>query len=188
MKNNNILLQGRNISLRLITTKDISDYFKSGFQSIDEETQRCTGTKHIPTVEDITAYVNRIVQDDLRYDFLMIDSEGQIIGESVINEINPDTGCANFRIGIFKSENFGHGIGSEAIAMTIKFGFEELNLHRIELEVFSFNERAYRAYRRAGFIEEGRLREAELIDGQYCDVTIMGILHDDYIKKEKSQN
>lgn len=182
MKNNNILIQGKNISLRLITIEDIPDYYKRGFEIIDEETQRCTGTKHVPTEEQVEAYVKRIVEDDLRYDFLIIDSKGHIIGESVINEINPDTGCANFRIGIFKSENFGQGIGSEATALTIKFGFEEIKLHRIELEVFSFNERAYRAYRRAGFVEEGRLREAEIIDGKYCDVIVMGILREEYLK------
>ena len=184
MKNKNILIQGKNISLRLITIEDIPNYYKSGFEIVDKETQYYTGTKHVATEGQITAYVNRIVEDDSRYDFLIIDSKGQIIGESVINEINPDTGCANFRIGIFKSENFGQGVGSEAIAMTIKFGFEEIKLHRIELEVFSFNERAYRAYRRAGFVEEGRLREAELIDGKYCDVIIMGILSKDYLKNK----
>lgn len=181
MKNNNILIQGKNVSMRPITIEDIPNYYKSGFQSIDSEMQRLTGTKHTATEDEITAYVNRIVKDDSRYDFLIINSEGQIIGESVINEIDSDTKIANFRICIFKSNNFGNGVGSEVIPMTLKFGFEELKLHRIELEVFSFNKRAYRAYLRAGFIEEGRMREAELIDGEYCDVIIMGILRNEYL-------
>lgn len=180
MKTKKILIKGRDISLRLITTKDIPQYYKNGFESIDEEVQRYTGTKHIASEEEIRTYVHRIIEDDSRYDFLIINSEDEIIGESVINEIDSDTRCANFRICLFKSENCGQGIGAEAIQLTLKFGFEKLNLHRIELEVFSFNNRAYAAYCRAGFIEEGRRREAEFIDGQYCDVIIMGILHHEY--------
>src|SRR5690606_32167510 len=113
---------------------------------IDEEVQRYTGTKHIASEEEIRTYVHRIIEDDSRYDFLIINSEDEIIGESVINEIDSDTRCANFRICLFKSENCGQGIGAEAIQLTLKFGFEKLNLHRVELEVFSFNNRAYAAY------------------------------------------
>lgn len=180
MKSKSITIYGKHISLQLMKYEDISQYYKNGFESPDQEVQRYTGTKHIATEEEIRAYVEHIVEDDSRYDFLIISSEGQIIGESVINEIDADNRCANFRIALFKNEYCGQGIGTEAIQMTLEFGFEKLNLHRIELEVFGFNKRAYAAYRRAGFIEEGRKREAEFIDGQYCDVIIMGILHDEY--------
>lgn len=180
MKNKNIVIHGKNITLRLMENKDISEYYKNGFESIDKEVQQYTGTKHIGTEEEIRQYVERIVEDDSRYDFLIINAKGQIIGESVINEINNDNKSANFRIALFKSEYCGQGIGTEVIKMTLQFGFEKLKLHRIELEVFSFNERAYTAYRRVGFIEEGRKRDAEFINSQYCDVIIMGILHDEY--------
>lgn len=151
MKNKNIVIQGKKISLRLIKRSDIPEYYKSGFKSPDEEVQFYTGTIKTPTEDDIWAYVQKIVEDESRYDFLIIDSKGKIIGESVINEMDEELRCANFRIALFKSENCGQGAGSEAIQMTLQFGFEKLNLHRIELEVFSFNERAYRAYLRAGF-------------------------------------
>lgn len=180
MKDKNIIIPGKNISLRLITHKDICEYYKRGFQSPDKEVQRYTGTKNVVTKEQIRIYVEGIIEDDSRYDFLIINLDGEIIGESVINEIDFYNRCANFRIALFKSEDCGQGIGTEAIEMTLKFGFKELNLHRIELEVFSFNERAYAAYCGAGFIEEGRRRKAELINGEYYDVIIMGILHEEY--------
>lgn len=179
-----MVIKDKNISLRLLKIEDIPEYYKAGFQFTDEEVQRCTGTKHIATEEEIQAYVKRIVEDNSRYDFLIINSQDQIIGESVINEIDFDTRCASFRIALFRKEFCGQGMGSEAIQMTLQFGFEILNLHRIELEVFSFNKRAYAAYSNAGFIEEGRRRKAELIDGEYCDVIIMGILHDEYGKNQ----
>jgi RimJ/RimL family protein N-acetyltransferase len=180
MAKENILLKGRNISLRLISTDDTEQYYKTGFETEDEEIMRLTGTKRNWTKEEIISYVNRIVKDDTRYDFLILNSKDEIIGESVINQIDSDIRCAGFRIALFHSDNCGLGIGSEAIRLTVKFGFEELNLHRIELEVYPFNERAYKAYRRAGFSEEGRKRDAEFIDGRYWDVIIMGILESEY--------
>ncbi len=184
MKSKDIIIPGKNVSLKLIKNTDIEEYYNRGFKSIDKEVQLYTGTKHSPTKESIRDYVNRIVIDESRYDFLIIDLDGQIIGESVINEIDTNTMAGHFRISLFDSENFGKGIGSEVIPMTLKFAFKELNLHRIELEVFSFNERGYKAYLRAGFIEEGRRRDAEFIGGKYCDVIIMGILRDEYLIKD----
>lgn len=181
MKQKNIEIRGKNISLRLININDIPEYFKKGFETIDEEVQKYTGTNYVPTKEDIKNYVEGIVEDDSRYDFLIIDYENQIIGESVINEIDNENNSANFRIAIFKSINFGRGIGTEAIQMTLKFAFEKLNLHRIELEVFSFNKRAYASYQKSGFVEEGRRRKAVLINGEYHDAIIMGILREEYI-------
>ncbi|MGI6297643.1 MAG: GNAT family N-acetyltransferase [Saccharofermentanales bacterium] len=136
----------------------------------------------IPTKETIKLYVNKIIKDKSRYDFLIINCQGKIVGESVINEVDTDNMSACFRIGIFDRKNFGRGIGTEAIKMTLKFGFEELNLHRIELEVFSFNERGYRAYKRVGFEEEGIKRKAVFIEGKYHDIIVMGILRDEFLK------
>ena len=184
MKNNNIEIYNGNITLRLIKSIDIPQYYKSGFESMDKDVMLYTGSKGGATEEQIRTYVERIVKENSRYDFLIIDSKNQIIGESVLNEIDFDVKSASFRIALFKSEYFGKGIGSESIKMTLQFGFEKLSLHRVELEVFPFNKRAYTAYRNVGFVEEGRKREAEFINGQYCDVIIMGILHDEYINKE----
>jgi RimJ/RimL family protein N-acetyltransferase len=51
-------------------------------------------------------------------------------------------------------------------------------MHRIYLSVFKNNERAIGAYRKCGFVEEGVMREAAFIDGQWLDVTMMGLLND----------
>ena len=61
----------------------------------------------------------------------------------------------NFRIGISHSEERGKGIGTWATEVTRDFAFEKLKLHRLELEVYSFNPRAERAYLKAGFRKEG---------------------------------
>ena len=59
--------------------------------------------------------------------------------------------------------------------------FRRLGLHRVGLSVFAFNERAIRAYQKAGFRIEGRLREAIWRDGHYVDEVQMGILSSEWM-------
>jgi RimJ/RimL family protein N-acetyltransferase len=46
--------------------------------------------------------------------------------------------------------------------------------------VFENNPRAIRAYEKAGFVHEGRLRQAEFKDGKYIDILVMSILKDEF--------
>ena len=55
-----------------------------------------------------------------------------------------------------------------------------LRLHRLELEVFSFNPRAQHVYEKAGFRKEGVRRDAVLDNGRYADVILMAILEDEW--------
>ena len=77
------------------------------------------------------------------------------------------------------------GFGTEAMKIMIDYGFNELNLHRIELFVHEFNERAINAYKKVGFVEEGRKREAHYYYGKYHDQIIMSILRQEWPKKQK---
>jgi RimJ/RimL family protein N-acetyltransferase len=60
------------------------------------------------------------------------------------------------------------------------FGFQRLGLHRIDLRVLAFNERAIRCYLRCGFTEEGREREAARVNEGRHDDVIMGILEQEF--------
>ncbi len=80
-------------------------------------------------------------------------------------------------IGILLARQFvGRGYGTEAVRVVVSYGFRELGLHRIQLNVYSFNDRAIAAYRKAGFVEEGRQREAIQHDGVWYDIVMMSIL------------
>lgn len=145
----------------------------------DQEVDRLTGSRGF-TREEVLAYFHRCLEADDRADLLIIGPDGQILGESVINEIDRETRCGNFRIALFRSDSCGKGIGSWAVRMTRDFAFEELGLHRLELDVFSFNPRAIRAYEKAGFRREGVRREAVLDGTAYGDDILMAILEDEW--------
>ena len=77
---------------------------------------------------------------------------------------------------IGEKEYWSKGYGTDTVRALLRFAFEQMNLNRVELGTFDFNERAQACYRKCGFVEEGRRREDRFIDGRYHDLVIMGIL------------
>ena len=75
------------------------------------------------------------------------------------------------RIGAINYQN--QGAGSDAVRQLTEYGFSVLNLHRISLHVFATNQRAIRVYEKNGFVREGLLRKAALIDERWLDVVYM---------------
>ncbi|MGQ0603381.1 MAG: GNAT family N-acetyltransferase, partial [Anaerolineales bacterium] len=63
-------------------------------------------------------------------------------------------------IGVGERDYWGKGYGTDALRVALRYGFTELNLHRVSLGVFSYNGRAVRSYEKAGFRIEGRSRQA----------------------------
>lgn len=172
-------------TLRPICTADAEAYCAA--LCADPEVDRLTGSRSDFTRDEVLAYVHRCLEADDRADFLITDPDGQILGESVINEIDWETRCANFRIALFCSDSCGRGIGSWAVRMTRDFAFEALGLHRLELNVFSFNPRAIRAYEKAGFRREGVRREAVLDGAAYGDDILMAILEDEWRELKQAE-
>ena len=66
-------------------------------------------------------------------------------------------------------------VGSRLLAATLDDAFRK-GLTRIELEVFAANTRAIALYRKFGFVEEGRKRQARYLDGAYEDAILMALL------------
>ena len=73
-------------------------------------------------------------------------------------------------------EHWGQGYGSEALRLLLRYGFMELDLHKVQLTVLGYNERARNIYRRAGFQQEGVFREFVYRDGERHDMILMGML------------
>lgn len=166
--------------LRPARKEDAEEYFAHNFDPLDQEVARLTGCKPCFPHDEVVSYFTHCIDDESRFDFLIIAPDGHIIGESVINEIDSDTNSANFRIGIFHADQCGRGIGSWAIGHTLAFAFACLKLHRLELDVFSFNARAIRAYEKAGFRREGVLRDAVKDGDTYADDILMAMLEDEW--------
>ena len=65
----------------------------------------------------------------------------------------------------------------------VAFGFDQLRLERIELDVYDFNDRARAVYERVGFVHEGTMRRALFRDGAFHDVHRMAVLRDEWAER-----
>jgi RimJ/RimL family protein N-acetyltransferase len=83
-------------------------------------------------------------------------------------------------IGIGERDYWGKGYGTDAMRLTLRYAFDELNLHRVTLTVWSVNERAIRSYEKAGFKREGVQRETMQRDGRRVDTVVMGVLGEEF--------
>lgn len=166
--------------IRLAKAEDAAGYFEQNFCPLDQEVVRLTGCKEEFTKDEVVSFFMKSLKDDERYFFLIIAPDGSIIGESIINEIDWDLRCANFRIALFHSIERGKGIGTWATELTRDFAFEKLKLHRLTLDVYSFNPRAEKTYLKAGFKREGVLRDAIMDGDKYADDILMSILEDEW--------
>ena len=100
----------------------------------------------------------------------------RLIGSCAFSQVDGENGSAMFHITIGEKDTWGHGYGTEATQLMLDHAFGTLHLHRIALTVFEFNERAIRAYRRCGFVVEGRARESIWRDGRWWDELAMSAL------------
>lgn len=91
-------------------------------------------------------------------------------------------------IGIGEREFWGKGYGTDAMKILLRHAFTVLNLQRVSLNVFDFNQRGYASYLKCGFKEEGRLPAALMKAGKRCDLIFMGILRSDWEELQKSSN
>lgn len=87
----------------------------------------------------------------------------------------------NAAIGIrLLEEEWGRGYGTDAVGLLLRFAFDDLDLHKVKLDVFADHERAVRSYRSAGFQVDARRRRARFRDGRAQDVLDMSILARDW--------
>lgn len=99
-----------------------------------------------------------------------------LIGNVGLHDV--DHRHARCKIGLVIGDKsfWGKGYGGDAMSTMIRFAFRELNIHRIELEVFSTNLRAKALYEKLGFKMEGVRRECVFSGGKYIDGIQMSLL------------
>lgn len=102
------------------------------------------------------------------------------IGNVGLHQIDWKNGAAIFGIVLGEKAFWGQGYGTDAACTMLRFAFDELNLNRIELEVFDDNLRAMRCYEKCGFRREGTRRQAHFHDGAYHDAHIMAVLREEF--------
>jgi RimJ/RimL family protein N-acetyltransferase len=116
---------------------------------------------------------------------LVIEAEGDVVGDINLFDIDQRNRLASVGISIWRPEHRDHGYGSDALHALLGWAFRQLNLHRVELSVAAQNERAIHVYEKLGFVVEGRRREVAFVDGCYSDDIVMSILRREFEARER---
>jgi len=106
--------------------------------------------------------------------------DDRLIGFVAVHSIEWNNQAGLLAVGIGEPSYRGRGYGADALRLALRYAFDELNLHRVGLDVIANNAPAIRAYERVGFKQEGVQREAVLRDGRRHGRIIMGILREEW--------
>ncbi|MBI4565578.1 MAG: GNAT family N-acetyltransferase [Planctomycetes bacterium] len=109
--------------------------------------------------------------------------ERQPIGICGLHRMSSSNRSAELGICIGEKAYWNRGFGREAMGLLCGYGFEILNLNRIGLSVFEYNERGRRCYEKVGFRMEGRRRQAKYWRGRYWDALEMGLLASEWVDR-----
>ena len=112
--------------------------------------------------------------------FAIETKDGRHIGNTGLHQASPENRSADLGIMIGEKDCWGVGYGTDALRTLVRFAFQQMNLNRIALDVYDFNERAIASYLKCGFVEEGRRRKDIFREGRYVDVVMMAVLREDW--------
>lgn len=138
---------------------------------------------------------SKVTPDKLRYNIeksfgydpmnLMIDNEeGTPIGTIQLYDFNEQDKNCKLGIRIGDRNYWSKGYGEDAVKTLLKYAFFSIDIFRVTLKVYEYNERAVKCYLKCGFCCEGRTRQSAYIDGKFYDEIIMGALKSDFVKLE----
>jgi ribosomal-protein-serine acetyltransferase len=174
-----------NISLRLLNVGDSEELFHLTINSKDYLKEWLGWLDYTNKVEDTTEFIQATLKGVMETGgypkSAAILYQGRIAGTIGFNEINKlhKIGVMGYWLG---KEFQGNGIMTKACKGFIDYGFNELNLNRIEIRVAEENRKSRAIPERLGFTEEGKIRQAEWLYDHYVNHIIYGLLADEWSK------
>jgi RimJ/RimL family protein N-acetyltransferase len=105
-------------------------------------------------------------------------ADGVLLGTTGFHAIDHRNRHCGWGIWIGPPERWGHGYGTEACMLSVEYAFRYLAMEKVCLDVYAGNDRARRAYEKAGFVSEGINRRHYWRDGELIDVEMMAVFRD----------
>ncbi|BFI73743.1 hypothetical protein YN1_7300 [Nanoarchaeota archaeon] len=181
-----IFVKGERVSLGYFENKE---EFLKYIENTDLELQQFLGVcgKFILTREVLENNYNKHVEEmknkNAYFFAIILNSENKLIGTCSLY-LNREFLKGSVAISLLK-DYWGKGFGTEAMKLLLFFGFIILDLRKIELEVYTYNERGIKSYKKVGFREVGVRRKERYCMGEWRDLLLMEILREEFIEENK---
>ena len=175
----NPIIENEGIKLRRVRPSDTESLFEAVTESISELSPWmpwCTKDYSIKESRIWCESREGAWNKKEAYDFLMIDKqEGALLGVCGLNNINEEVKLANLGYWV-RSSRTGRGIASETVPMLAEFGFDNLNLNRIEIVAAEENLISQHVAEKAGALREGLLRQRLFVHGKSLDAFMFSLI------------
>ena len=176
-------IEGKRVYLSPMCIDDATKYVK--WMNDFKVTDGFNGSKNLITLENEREWIEKNNKDS-NFQFAIVKQDNdELIGNCGFNELDMFNSKASIGVFIGEEENRNKGYGSEALELLISYGFDYLNLNNIMLAVYSFNENAIACYKKIGFKEIGRRREAYFKNNERYDDIYMDMLRSDFYERRK---
>ena len=129
----------------------------------------------IPAGSPASPYVVGEPRDDLACFSVVELASGELAGEALLWAIDLHNRMAHLGLSLRPAFR-GRGLGADVVVALCEYGFAVRGLHRLQVDTLASNTAMIRAAARAGFVHEGRLRQAAWVNGEFADEMILGML------------
>ena len=170
------MFDGRLVRLRAIEAEADAPAFLRWFT--DLEVTEFLATRYPRSLASMTERLrgwSEISFASARFVIERLDT-GAPIGLAALRDATPEERDAELDLIVGEKSAWGGGFGTDTMRTLCRVGFDEMNLHRIHLYVFTDNAPAIAIYRKVGFGEEGLVRHAFWKRGRWQDALLMGLL------------
>jgi RimJ/RimL family protein N-acetyltransferase len=129
--------------------------------------------------DSLLAEIERSESEPQRYGRFVIECDGELCGSLGFELTNERSKIAHLERLAVDPRFRGRGVADEAARQFQRHLIFDLGYHRLQLEIYAFNERAIAHAERAGFVREGVRRKAYLRHDEWQDAVLFGLLRED---------
>jgi L-phenylalanine/L-methionine N-acetyltransferase len=145
----------------------------------DEDTRPFLGGRTGETRADVVAEIERSDREPDAFGWFVIEADGEPAGCVAFHCVNERNRIAEAgRFAIHPSFR-GRRIGIDAARAFQRHVLVELDFHRVELQIYGFNERALAHAESSGYVREGVKRKAYLKNGEWQDAVLFSLLREE---------
>lgn len=175
---------GALVRLTVFDPQQDADYLARWNQNSEYQQLLGSGPSYLWAPKQIKEWTEKHFDEMYSFTIRTLEDD-RVIGSVDLSGIAWPAGAAWVGIGIGERQYWGKGYGSDAMNLILRFAFESLNLKRVSLTVFEYNERAIHSYEKVGFKREGCLRQWMQRAGQRYNLIFMGVLRSEWEELQK---
>ncbi len=165
-------MEGKKIYLRILSPEDVSQDYVDWMHDplVNQYLESKYTAQTVDMVKEFVEAMNSSAHDFLFGIFLR---DGKHVGNIKIGGVNFVHRYAEIGLLIGDRDQWGKGLGREAIELATRYAFEELNLNKVEAGIYANNVGSYKAFIKAGYREVGMFKRHRWSHGKYVDEYIM---------------